>query len=60
MKTLKNTLGINKTKKTINSFSGNLDLNAMIKIKGGDEDPDDVWPPTAPVIIDPINQDPDN
>lgn len=55
MKTLKNTLGINKTKKTINSFSSKLDLNAMIMIKGGDDDPiDPYWPPAAPVTLNPI------
>jgi hypothetical protein len=53
MKTLKNTLGINKTKKTINSISSILDLNAMIRIKGGEgEDP--YWPPTGPVNPDSI------
>lgn len=60
MKTLKSTLVINKTKKTINGFLEKLDINAMINIKGGDEDPDDVWPPAAPVIIDPILPDPSN
>ena len=48
MKTLKNTLEIKKNKKTINSFSSKLDLNAMTMIKGGDEDPiDPYWPPTG-------------
>lgn len=56
MKTLKNTLGINKTKKQIHSFSGKLDLNAMITIKGGDGEPinDPLWPPPAPASQDPI------
>lgn len=55
MKTLKNTLGINKTKKQIHSFSSKLDLNAMIMIKGGDGDPiDPYWPPPAPASQDPI------
>ncbi len=46
MKTLKNIFGIEETKKTINNFSGKLDLHAMILIKGGDGDDDDLWPPT--------------
>jgi hypothetical protein len=46
MKTLKGIFGINETKKSMNSFSSNLDLNAMIIIRGGEADPeDDFWPP---------------
>lgn len=52
MKTLKNTLGIEKNRKTINSFSSNLDISVMIIIKGGDGDPiDPLWPPAGPVIF---------
>lgn len=57
MKTLKNTLVNNKNNKTINSFSSKLDLSAMVIIKGG-EGEDDFWPPTAPIVIDPIIEDP--
>jgi len=47
MKTLKKIFGITETKKSMNSFSNKLDLNAMIMIKGGEEDhDDDLWPPT--------------
>lgn len=59
MKTLKNTFGINKNKKTINSFPGKLDLNAMIMIKGG-EGEDDCWPPAALVNPDTILPVPNN
>jgi hypothetical protein len=47
MKTLKNIFGIKESKKSMNSFLTNLDLNAMIMIKGGDGEPenDDFWPP---------------
>jgi hypothetical protein len=46
MKTLKNIFGIEETKKTITNFSGKLDLNAMMMVKGGEGDPDDdLWPP---------------
>lgn len=44
MKTLKNIFGNKETKKSMNSFSGKLDLDAMIMIKGGGET-DDFWPP---------------
>jgi hypothetical protein len=47
MKSLKNTLGINKNKKNINSLSSKLDLNAMKLIKGGEGE--DYWPPAAPI-----------
>ncbi|NOQ24528.1 MAG: hypothetical protein GQ564_04125 [Bacteroidales bacterium] len=58
MKTLKTIFVINKNKKTINSFSGKLDLNAMIMIKGGEGDPqdDNYWPPPAPAA--PVTPDP--
>jgi hypothetical protein len=47
MKTLKNTFGNKENKKSINSFSDLLDINAMLLIKGGEGDPDDdLWPPT--------------
>ena len=46
MKTLRNLFGIKETKKTMNSLFNELDMNAMLMIKGGDEDPDnDLWPP---------------
>ncbi len=47
MKTLKSIFGINESKKSMNSFLTNLDLNTMIMIKGGDDVPhdDDLWPP---------------
>ena len=47
MKTLKNIFGIEETKKSMNNFFNRLDINAMIMIKGGDGDDDDLWaPPT--------------
>jgi len=46
MKTLTNLFGKKETKKTINSFENQLNLNAMLTIKGGDEDdPENSWPP---------------
>ena len=47
MKTLKNIFGIEESKKSMNSFSNNLNFNAMLMIKGGGED-EDYWPPTTP------------
>ena len=48
MKTLRNILGTEKSKKSMNSFSNKLDFNAMLMIKGGDGDGDiDLWPPTT-------------
>jgi hypothetical protein len=44
MKTLTNIFGKKETKKTINNFLNQLDLNAMMRIKGGDEDDDISWP----------------
>ena len=49
MKTLKTIFGIEESKKTMNNFSNNLDFNAMISIKGGQQD--DYWPPK----VDPGN-----
>ena len=46
MKTLKNIFGITETKKSMNNFFNSLDTNAMIMIKGGDEN-DDLWPPST-------------
>ncbi len=46
MKTLKNIFGIEETKKSMNNFSNKLDTNAMIMIKGGDEN-EDLWGPPA-------------
>ncbi len=46
MKTLKDLFGNKRTKKTINSFLNQLDINDMIVIKGGDDTEDDIqWPP---------------
>ena len=46
MKTLRNLFGIKETKKTMNSLFNELDMNAMLMIKGGDEGQDgDLWPP---------------
>ena len=46
MKTLKNIFGIEESRKSINSFSDKLDFNAMLMIKGGNDDGDeDLWPP---------------
>ena len=47
MKTLKNIFGIEEPKKSLSNFFNQLDLNAMLMIKGGDGD-DDYWPPTDP------------
>ena len=47
MKTLKNIFGIEESKKSINSFSNKLDFNAMLMIKGGDGDDEDLWPPST-------------
>jgi len=47
MKTLKNILGKEESKKSINNFSGKLDFDSMLIIKGGQED--DFWPPKIPV-----------
>lgn len=47
MKTLKNIFGIEETKKSMNNFFNSLDINAMIMIKGGGEDDDDLWPPST-------------
>lgn len=50
MKTVKNIFGSKNTNNTMNNFSERLDINAMLKIKGGD-DPDndgDIWPPSDP------------
>jgi len=44
MKTLKNIFGSKENKKSLNNFSGKLDLNTMIMIKGGG-DTEDLWPP---------------
>lgn len=44
MKTLKELFGKKETKKSINSFLNQLDLISMMKIKGGDEEDDVVWP----------------
>ena len=49
MKTVKNIFGIKETKKSMNSFSTKLDLNAMIMIKGGVGEDDDLWPPKADI-----------
>ena len=46
MRTLKNIFGIEESKKTMNSFVSKLDLNAMLMIKGGNDD--DLWPPLPP------------
>jgi hypothetical protein len=51
MKTLRNILGIEESKKSINNFSGNLDFNSMFTIKGGQDD--DLWPPKIPVTTPP-------
>ena len=49
MKTLRNIFGNDETKKSMDNFSTELDLNAMLMIKGGDGDnDDDLWPPTVP------------
>ncbi len=47
MKTLKNIFGIKETKKSMNNFLNSLDTNAMIIIKGGDEQDEDLWPPST-------------
>lgn len=47
MKTLKNIFGIQETKKSMNNFSGKLDIYAMIAVKGGIGEDDDLWPPTT-------------
>ena len=44
MKTLRKIFGIEEPKKSLSNFLTQLDLNAMLRIKGGDED-DDLWPP---------------
>ena len=46
MKTLKTIFGIEETKKSMNNFFNSLDTNAMIMIKGGDEN-DDFWAPST-------------
>ncbi len=45
MKTLKNILGISESKKSMHNFLNKLDVNAMIRIKGGEGD--DMWPPVG-------------
>jgi len=47
MKTLKNTFGTKRNKKSLNNFSESLNINAMGLIRGGDGTPqdDDLWPP---------------
>ena len=45
MKTLKNIFGIEETKKSMSNFLNSLDTNAMIMIKGGGEEDDDLWAP---------------
>lgn len=47
MRTLKNIFGDKETKKTINNFLNNLDFASMSKIKGGDGDGEDAWPPKS-------------
>ena len=48
MKTLQELFGKKEDKKSIDNFMNQLDLNTMIKIKGGDND-DDTWPPPTGV-----------
>jgi len=45
MKTLKNLFGKNETRKSIQSFAKSLPVDAMLMIKGGDDDTDTTWPP---------------
>lgn len=44
MKTLKNIFGIKESKNSLTNFFDQLDSNAMLVIKGGD-DTEDLWPP---------------
>lgn len=45
MKALKEIFGKKEIKKSINTFLNQLDLNVMMKVKGGDSDHDeDLWP----------------
>ena len=47
MKALTNIFGKRETNKSINNFLHHLDVNALIKIKGGEKDDDDEWPPST-------------
>ena len=46
-KTLQNIFGIEESKKSMNNFLNSLDTNAMIMIKGGGEEDEDLWGPPA-------------
>lgn len=48
MKTLQNLFGTTQENKSMNTFFNALTTDAMLLIKGGEEDPDeDLWPPKA-------------
>ncbi|MBI9053936.1 MAG: hypothetical protein JEY96_08980 [Bacteroidales bacterium] len=51
MKTLRSIFRLEETKKSIGNFSGNIDFNSMLTVRGGQDE--DLWAPPIPVTPPP-------